>query len=306
MNANSILGDVPRIYGQHGLDLGKNNAEGAAWAAYRPNLTTYQVPSEITKTIGGGATGGATLTAPTGGFKERDLQIQFQRAYSPTPRAPTRYIPPATGEPQPDDDKNSNGAVIGGAIGGVAAVLIVAAIAFIVFYRRRKAQQQSPHDRKDRPVSELPSGSAEHLKSPSDYTPLQSHLSPYGSPPQDGSWNGWGHPAPAYPGQPPNNFTSDTKHASILQEPQELPAIEPQELPASPYVPGVEKKTAAGAAAQAQPPLNIHPALKSSATAESAGLPSSPKDMRKSPSVRRSPQAESSKSAERKTIIKHV
>jgi hypothetical protein len=286
------------------LDLGKNNADGAAWAAYRPNLTTYQVPSEITKTIGGGATGGATLIAPTGGFKERDLQIQFQRTYSPTPRAPTRYIPPATGAAQPQEDKKGNGAVIGGAVGGVAAVLLVGAIAFIVFYRRRRAQQaQSPHDRKDRPVSELPTGSAEHLKSPSDYTPLQSHLSPYGSPPQDGSWNGWGHPAPAYPGQPPNNFSSDTKHASILQEPQELPAIEPQELPASPYIPGVEKKTAAASASTAQPPPDIHPALKSSATAESAGLPSSPKDMRRGPSVRRSPGEGSSS---RKTIIKHV
>lgn len=300
--ANLPLGDVPTVYGQHGLDLGKNNPDGAAWAAYRPNLTTYQVPSEITKAIGGGATGGATLRAPKGGFKERDLEVQFEREYSPTPRSPTRYIPPATGAPQPSEEKSGNGAVIGGAVGGVAAVLLVGAIAFIVFYRRRKAKLAQPaHDHKDRPVSELPSGSTEHLKSPSAYTPLQSNLSPYGSSPPDGTWNGWHHPAPAYPGQPPNGFASDSKHASILQEPQELPAIEPQELPASPYNPGFDKKKNA-AGSSSQPPADIHPALKSSATAESAGLP---------PSPRRNPPGESSKKKpekpeQRKTIIKHV
>jgi hypothetical protein len=287
----SILGDVPAVYGQHGLDLGKNNEDGAAWAAYRPNLTTYRVPGEITKTIGGGAEGKATLTAPTGGWQERDLQVQFQRAFTPEARTPTRPIPTPTGESDSDDNKTSNGAVIGGAIGGVAAVLIVGSTAFCVFWRRRKAKMaQQMDDQKNRRISELPS---DHPKSPEQYTsPSQTRLSPHGSPNnQENGWSAWAAPAPEYPGHPGHapHFQPDVKHASYIQEPQELPAtqsFEPVEMPASPYQPGHDKKVIPGASSSSSQMTGneIHPAPQQSSSASpKLGLPESPRMKRKSP-----------------------
>jgi hypothetical protein len=203
--------DVPTIYGQHGLDLGKANSKGAKWAAFDPNLTTYQVPTEIAKTIGGGPTGGATVLAPTAGWKQRDLQTQFGRQYTPTPRTPTRFIPTATGNGTAGPENSNRGAIIGGAVGGaIGGLLLVAAIGFcIFFYRRRRAtREQNPAPR---PPSELPSNppmdsvksatvSSFHGHSPSvtQYT-----HTPHGSPPppSDHAWSHYSHPPSEYPAQ---------------------------------------------------------------------------------------------------------
>ncbi|KAF1996201.1 hypothetical protein P154DRAFT_609276, partial [Amniculicola lignicola CBS 123094] len=162
--------DVPTIYAQHGLDLGKQNAEGSKWAQFNPNLTTYQVPNEIHETIGGGPTGGATLLAPTGGWGERDLSVQFGRTVAAATRTPTRSIPNTsstptttfTSTPSPPPTSSNKSVILGGAIGGaLGGLLLVAGIGFCVLFYRRKASRNTP-----RPPSELPAQSFADLKSP--------------------------------------------------------------------------------------------------------------------------------------------
>ncbi|KAF2190559.1 hypothetical protein K469DRAFT_733284 [Zopfia rhizophila CBS 207.26] len=203
--------DVPTIYGQHGLDLGKSNAKGAKWAEFNPKLTTYQVPVEIARTIGGGPTGGATVLAPTAGWGERDLSVQFERAYTPTTRAPTRHIPSETAPAPPPSTppKSSNKkAIIGGAVGGaLGGLLLVALIVGCLFLYRRKKNKS---EKSPRPPSELPSQSIVDPKSPalstqqaSYHTPSVSQFTPQGSPPLHSDRHFSQYSAvPEYPGPP--------------------------------------------------------------------------------------------------------
>ncbi|OCL04949.1 hypothetical protein AOQ84DRAFT_106417 [Glonium stellatum] len=50
---NSTDCDAPGVYGLHNLNLGKENSQGAMWYQFLPNVTSYNVPSEIIATIGG-------------------------------------------------------------------------------------------------------------------------------------------------------------------------------------------------------------------------------------------------------------
>lgn len=50
---NSTACDAPEVVGNHNLNLGENDPTHAMWASYQPNLTTYNVPPEILKVIGG-------------------------------------------------------------------------------------------------------------------------------------------------------------------------------------------------------------------------------------------------------------
>lgn len=242
---------MPVIYGQHGLDLGKANSEGAKWAKFDPNITEYRVPSEITNAI-------ETRVAPLGGWAERDLEVQFSRAYTPSTREPTRAIPKPTND---SDSSGSNKAVvIGGAVGGaVGALILVGLVAFCVFYRRKKAKDGAMPDR---PVSELPSNPADasnHAKSPTSETQMAPNRTPltnytgtpdgspaigsssqYGSSPHGSpntghdEWGYWGNspPAPAYPGHSPRTSRQprDMKHFSTWGQPHELSAERPSEL----------------------------------------------------------------------------
>lgn len=45
--------DARDVWGTHNLNLGKNDPTNAMWALYQPNLTTYNVPPEIIKVVGG-------------------------------------------------------------------------------------------------------------------------------------------------------------------------------------------------------------------------------------------------------------
>jgi len=189
---NNTICDNPPTYGMHGLSFGKENSKNAKWAAPNLNLTTYRVPDEIATTIGGGPTGAATLTAPTGGFQARDLSVAFTRAYTPPTRTPTRAIPTATSTLSPSNHKNRK-AVIGGAVGGTLGglALIAALGACFIIYRRKKADmakntlptdEGTRRESHDRHISELPSGEAADglgLKSPT----VQTQQSLYGSPP---------------------------------------------------------------------------------------------------------------------------
>lgn len=50
---NSTACDVTANYGMHNMDFGKQNPSNSKWALFRPNITTYKVPSEIVAAIGG-------------------------------------------------------------------------------------------------------------------------------------------------------------------------------------------------------------------------------------------------------------
>ncbi|KAE8155254.1 hypothetical protein BDV25DRAFT_146397 [Aspergillus avenaceus] len=162
---NSTICDVPKIYGMHNMYLGKQNPENEMWARYRPNVTEYEVPSEIISAIGGSGTGGATTTTPSGGFDDSDLQVYFQRVYTAAARSPTRAVPTAS----PSDDSSSKstpvGVIVGGVLGGVFGLLILGALLFWFLRSRKKKEvdptepEQPPSDAKDPvppEVSELP------------------------------------------------------------------------------------------------------------------------------------------------------
>jgi len=213
---NSSTCDAEKVFGQHGLSLGKDNIDGSKWNLFNASLTTYQVPPEITKTIGGDASGGATLLAPTGGFQERDIKNQFLRAYTPTSRTATRFIPTATGlatspsltsTSTSTPTKSNKTPLIAGAVGGAVGGLIL--IAFIVcwflLYRRRCAQKDliQPKSIPELPTPtqppELDTYPGKPLHTPT--TPQYAHT-PHGSPPLDHTWSTSydGHDvAPEYP-----------------------------------------------------------------------------------------------------------
>ncbi len=51
---NQSTCDVEPVAAFHNFDLGKQNADKAWWYAFRPNLTGYLVPQEVSNAIGGG------------------------------------------------------------------------------------------------------------------------------------------------------------------------------------------------------------------------------------------------------------
>ncbi|KAF2749188.1 hypothetical protein M011DRAFT_475920 [Sporormia fimetaria CBS 119925] len=246
-NTTDNFCDVPDIYGQHGLDLGKQNSQGAKWASFNPNLTSYQVPNEITECIGGGSTGGATLVAPAAGFREGDLEVQFSRAYTPGVRDPIRAFPAKDGPPEPERIKSNKRAIIGGAVGGVVAILIICGGVFTAFWRRKKAK-----DAYAAQIDPMISTSGflphvEHVKSPDGALKGATFYSPtiastHFSPSSQHGWPQWTHaspthesPLPPYAGHTPDrSLPRDVKHTSLVQTPQELPATEPKELEATP------------------------------------------------------------------------
>ncbi|ORY18722.1 hypothetical protein BCR34DRAFT_660075 [Clohesyomyces aquaticus] len=201
---NSTDCDVPAIQGQHGLDLGKANQQGAKWALFNPKLTTYQVPPEIVATIGGGPTGGATVLAPTSGWGERDVSVEFGRAYTPTARTPNRYLPPtttasanATAPPTTTPGSNSHkkallGGAIGGAVGGLLLAVLLSVCIFCLKRRSKKAEAspQAPSELPGRQFSTI--AKSTHSQQPSYNNPSISQISqmtPHGPPssPSDGT-----------------------------------------------------------------------------------------------------------------------
>ncbi|KAF2259058.1 hypothetical protein CC78DRAFT_548631 [Lojkania enalia] len=206
--------DVPVIQGQHGLDLGKQNGDGAKWASYDPSLTTYKVPQEIAQTVGGGPTGGATALAPTSGWQQRDLSIQFGRAYTPGTRDPTRDFPSATSTPTSvpslEPVKSSNkGAIIGGAVGGaIGGLIVIAAItACLLWYKKRRNSQPT------RRGSELQAQSISYPKSPAISDHQNFYYPPEASPPPPlRTW-----------GDFPHHFSPDNKTHYAAPHPQLSP-----------------------------------------------------------------------------------
>ncbi|OCL01372.1 hypothetical protein AOQ84DRAFT_403499 [Glonium stellatum] len=208
--------DMPNVYGQHGLDLGKANPSQEKWETFRPNITTYQVPPEILQTIGGGPTGGATVLAPTSGWTNRDLSVEFQRLYTPSTRAPTRFIPtPTSAVFAPPAAtfaaaKSNREVVIGGAVGGALGALLLSLFACVLFLcirKRKNKPHQPPPVEADtsQPAPDLPPGGSAKIAPPS--TQNSPNLSQTFNP-QDSSYPRSGrtfsyqsNAVPEYPGQ---------------------------------------------------------------------------------------------------------
>jgi len=128
--------DSQNTWGTHNLNLGKQNVDEAMWYGYLPNLTSYSVPSEIISIVGGGPAGGATLKAPSDGFKSPDMTVYFRENATAGARTPTRTIPTSTSTPSLIPPARSSrslsiGAIVGIAVGGAAFLLI---LAFAGFY----------------------------------------------------------------------------------------------------------------------------------------------------------------------------
>ncbi|KAK5122577.1 hypothetical protein LTR85_003840 [Meristemomyces frigidus] len=150
-NSSNIDCDAKSIWGQHNLNLGAEDVDAVEWYQFLPNVTSYEVPTTIVDVIGGGRTGGATLTTPTSGWANQDLETYFTRAYTPTIRTPTRYIPTpgatttsAVPLPMPSvhSSKTDVGAIAGGAVGGAVFLIAVGLLAWLCLRRRGRKQRE--------------------------------------------------------------------------------------------------------------------------------------------------------------------
>ncbi|ERF76451.1 hypothetical protein EPUS_07331 [Endocarpon pusillum Z07020] len=166
--------DAPDVVGTHNLDLGKNNPDQAKWNLFNPNLTTYNVPSEIISVVGGSPVGGATVTAPTQGWDHRDLPVYFQQQATHAVRTPTRALP-TTGSTPNQSSRSNRGAIIGGAVGGAVAFLLLAGLAIFLCIRRRGRREpanNSPTTVEPSQPSPLPPSA--HLPSYIEHKPFPS------------------------------------------------------------------------------------------------------------------------------------
>jgi hypothetical protein len=208
---NSSDCDVPTIYGQHGLNLGALKAGEAKWASFNPNLTTYKVPADIVKVVGGSADGGAKLLTPNGGFKNRDLNVQFSRAYTPAVRTATRFIPSATEQtttptPALAPKESSKTPIIAGAVGGIVGILILIAVIWgCIIMRRKKAAAARG------PISEMDSQTginhiSRNVSTRTHQTEFDPNMAKDGTWPQHGGQGNMGQ----YPGAPPPGHMART------------------------------------------------------------------------------------------------
>ncbi|KAH7124849.1 hypothetical protein B0J13DRAFT_646745 [Dactylonectria estremocensis] len=152
-NDTTYMCDADSVWGTHNMDLGEENPDNAIWALYKPNLTTYAVPTDILTAVGGRNSGGAVKTKPISGFDAPDLSVLMTRTALPATRKPTRQVSfttttksTSTPTSKPDDDSPSlsTGAIAGIAVGGSIA-LILALLGCCFFIRRRRKYYSSQH-----------------------------------------------------------------------------------------------------------------------------------------------------------------
>ncbi|KZM20907.1 uncharacterized protein EKO05_0006355 [Ascochyta rabiei] len=190
--------DVPWIYGQHSLYLGRSNIDGLKRAAFNASLSTYDVPQEVTDVIGGDSAGHATVTAPKDGWESEDSGVVFGQKYTPVPRSPTRpIITPAAKSSNPKEI-SILGPAVGGTIGGVFLIAAIGYYLILIRRRRRREHSTTPpeshyHISQSSPHVELPgalarsySSTSLHSREPNSlpYTPHYTYP-PHGA---AGSW----------------------------------------------------------------------------------------------------------------------
>lgn len=134
--------DVPDQFGLHDVSLGRQNKDKSPWMLFEPDLTKYAVPTDVISVVGGNSNGGATKTAPSGGFDHPDLTALMTRTASAGTRTATRDVSGATstGDSEPGNTLPT-GAIVGIAVGG-AIVLIGVGLASFCLIRKRRARRE--------------------------------------------------------------------------------------------------------------------------------------------------------------------
>lgn len=224
--------DASDQWGLHNLDMGKQNNDSSPWALWDPDKTEYVVPTDILSVIGGSSDGGATKTAPDGGFMHQDLRALMTRKASVASRSPTREILGATGTDGPSAGSGlSKSAIIGIGVGGgvVLIAVLVGCFCLVRRYRRNRVRQ----------------GSQQPMAQPYDYhhpSLPTSSLSPGPWSPHSSSFN---------PSSPPPFISRPQTVQSPQGPPVELPSGSMDDVPhvspySEPFVPGEPKYDAQG------------------------------------------------------------
>lgn len=216
--------DAAPQWGAHNLVLGQQSDPDANhWQLYSPNLTTYAVPDEIISVVGGQATGGATKTAPAGGFDNSDLDVLMTKRASIAARTPTRPIPGATSSASSSGGTHlSTGAIVGIAVGGGVA-LIALVVGLCVFIRRhRRFRYGATGGQHGGPKSSAGGSSS----SPYTFGPGTGPWSPNSaySGAAAGAAGGGGAHTPSSYGAPPSPFARRPSNLNVQQGPAELAA----------------------------------------------------------------------------------
>ncbi|KAL1849370.1 hypothetical protein Daus18300_013301 [Diaporthe australafricana] len=226
--------DAAPQWGTHNLVLGQQaDADANPWQLFSPNLTTYAVPDEIISVVGGQATGGATNTAPAGGFDNPDLDVLMTKRASIAARTPTRPIPGATGSssssPSSGGPHLSTGAIVGIAVGGGAA-LVALAIGLCVFVQRHRrfrygATGGGPHGGGPK-SSAGGSSSSPYTFAGHGATPWSPNSAYSGGGGGGGGGDITAHTPSSY-GAPPSPFARRPSNINVQQGPAELAAPVP-------------------------------------------------------------------------------
>ncbi|KAK1751333.1 hypothetical protein QBC47DRAFT_329977 [Echria macrotheca] len=232
-NDTTYMCDADVVWGEHSMDLGKQNPQDAIWALFKPNLTTYVVPTDILTAIGGASTGGAQTTAPVSGFNAPDLSVLMTRKAIVQSRSPTRDVSvPTAGKAHPGSGVVLGTGVIAGiAIGSVVAIIIILTACIICIRRRKKyyagprqANQPPPGWAGSNPPSASPaysypspplpvpvSGPPAELESEQGITPV--YYTPARSP-SSGKYEAWTTPAAAEMPLPSPTRSTRSRRAS--------------------------------------------------------------------------------------------
>ncbi|KAF2704804.1 hypothetical protein K504DRAFT_389220 [Pleomassaria siparia CBS 279.74] len=137
--------DAPAGMGQHNMNLGYNGPAKALWDKYDPKVSTYFVPTPVIAVVGGGPTGGATVSKPAT-WDNNDLGVYFTRTPSFTSvRAATRTIPTGTLKPSSTGNprKTNVGAIAGGIVGGLVVLITSLLLILFCLHFKKKARKNA-------------------------------------------------------------------------------------------------------------------------------------------------------------------
>ncbi|KAL0258908.1 hypothetical protein SLS55_006412 [Diplodia seriata] len=105
---------------------------GSVFDAY---AAAYRVPDAVVGAIGGGAEGGATATAPAGGFDETVVAAMFSPRVAATP--------PSGDSGAADTDSGDAGTVAGAVVGGLVAVGLLLGICLCILRKKKRAREKA-------------------------------------------------------------------------------------------------------------------------------------------------------------------